>query len=564
MRIPGRLNRRGSVGIVAAIAGVMLLCLGGTAIDLERMWLVRGRLQTSLDAAGLAAARTYAASNCTTTCTNPNAAALFWADFGRNNDINATGGTGFMSATATTPVFTPVDPTHNKITASATVPTIMLGLLSFYAGINPTPQVTMTVSTVALRNGTGLELALVLDTTRSMGFTDSSTGGTKLASLQSAVQAMMSSLYGTDINGNPNDTLQNLWVSVVPFATAVNVGSSHTNWLSNYSPSSFGNYNWGGCLEARAAPYDQSEDNPYTQPFAPYLFASTYNQWGSSNTNSSLNGQPNCNYYGYNNVYGRGYAPHYSNYVCEGDNDWGAPNVSANAAYTSSTSPPSTNDSTFNFGPNNGCGTATVLPLTASRTAVMNAVNGLTTFHSLGTIIGLGMQAGWFTLSPSWSGLWGTANSPLPYNTPAMQKAVVLVSDGGSTWGYDPIYAPMTQRIDAFYMPYGRLNENRLGISFTTSSDLYSDEVATANTADVELSRRWVATCSNMKAKGITIFVVGLGVANSTDRGNLESCASGTSGSNVNTYYFESPDAATLANAMQGVTSQLTSLSLTQ
>ena len=115
-------------------------------------------------------------------------------------------------------------------------------MLAVYAGLTPTASVTMTVSTVAQRSGTGLELALVLDTTRSMGYTDSSTGGTKLAALQSAVQSMMDSLHGTDANGNPNDTVQNLWVSVVPFATALNVGAAHTNWLSNYSPGSYGNF----------------------------------------------------------------------------------------------------------------------------------------------------------------------------------------------------------------------------------------------------------------------------------------------------------------------------------
>lgn len=568
MHLFRRLGRRGSVGIIAAIAGMALLAFGGTVIDLERAWLVRGRLQTALDAAGLAAARSYSEGSCTVTCTNTNAVALFWADFGRNNDIGPNGGTGFMSATATSPVFTPIDSSHIRITATATVPTIMLGVLAYYAGVTPTQKVVMSVSSVAQRSGSGLELALVLDTTRSMGFTDSSTGGTKLAALQSAVQTMMGTLYGTDANGNPNDTVQNLWVSVVPFATAINVGSAHTNWLSagSYSSASYGNYDWGGCLEARAAPYDQSEDGPYTQPFTPYLYASTYNRWGQYNTNSTLNGQTNCNYYGTNGqyYYGPTYAPEYSNYACQGDNDWGAPNPSANASYTSSTGSPGVNDNTINFSPNSGCGPVPVLPLTASQTAVMNVVNSLSTFHSLGTIIGLGVQGGWFTLSPSWSGLWGTANSPLPYNTPSLQKAMVLVSDGGSTWGYNLAYAPATQRIDAYYMPYGRLNQNRLGITATTSSDLISDEVATANTADVELSRRWVATCSNMKARGIVIFVIGLGVADSTDRGNLESCASGTAGSNVNTYYFESPNASTLAAAMQGISTQLLSLSLTQ
>ncbi|MGI4940560.1 MAG: pilus assembly protein TadG-related protein [Janthinobacterium lividum] len=54
------LGQRGSVGVIAAVGGLMLLCMGGVGIDLERVWLVLCRLQTLLDAAGLAAALTYA------------------------------------------------------------------------------------------------------------------------------------------------------------------------------------------------------------------------------------------------------------------------------------------------------------------------------------------------------------------------------------------------------------------------------------------------------------------------------------------------------------------------
>ena len=110
---------------MAAILGMVLLCFGGVGVDLERAWLVRGRLQTALDAAGLSGARGYAYSSCTATCTDPNSTALFWAEFGRNNDINAGGGIGFMGAGATSPVFTPIDATHLRITATATVLTMV-------------------------------------------------------------------------------------------------------------------------------------------------------------------------------------------------------------------------------------------------------------------------------------------------------------------------------------------------------------------------------------------------------------------------------------------------------
>ena len=53
-----------------------------------------------------------------------------------------------------------------------------------------------------------------------------------------------------------------------------------------------------------------------------------------------------------------------------------------------------------------------------------------------GTIINLGLQAGWWTLSPNWQGLWGDPNMPLAYNTPYMKKVIVLMTDGNNEW-YD-------------------------------------------------------------------------------------------------------------------------------
>ncbi len=559
----GRLGRRGSVSVMVAVCGLALLCLGGMAVDLERVWLVRGRLQASLDAAGLAAARNYSQNTCTTTCTDPNAVALFWAQFGRNGDIGPTGGTGFMSTTATSPVLTPVDATHLRITATATVPTILLGVTALYAGVSPQSNVTMSVSSVAQRGGTGLELALVIDTTRSMGQNDPATGTTDLQTAQSSVQTMLNTLYGTDQNGNSNDTVPNLWVSVVPFATAVNVGNSHTNWLGSYASSDYAGYGWQGCVNARLGPYDQSEDNPFTKPLPKYLDASTYGKWGTANGSGSLgpnNGapgsgspSPGANGCNYNTSYFYNASPYY----CMGDNDWGKPSGSSNPA-----------SGAVDFSPNSGCNPTAILPLTASKATVMSSVNSLTTFNSLGTIIGTGVQAAWFTLSPLWSGLWGTANSPLPYHTAGIQKAMILLSDGGTNWGYfsaNSGIAPENERIDGLYMPYGRLYDNQLSIAFTTSGgSLYNNQVATLNTANTELSRRWVATCTNMKAQGISIYVIGLGVANSTDRGNLQSCASGPAGNNSGTYYFESPTGAQLSAAMQGIASQLASLVLTQ
>ena len=56
------MNRRGSVAMTVAICMVVLIGLAGFAIDLERLWALKSRLQTSLDAAALLAAREITSS----------------------------------------------------------------------------------------------------------------------------------------------------------------------------------------------------------------------------------------------------------------------------------------------------------------------------------------------------------------------------------------------------------------------------------------------------------------------------------------------------------------------
>ena len=48
------LLRRGSVTIMAGLIAIPLIAMTGVAIDLARVWLVKSRLQMSLDAAVLA------------------------------------------------------------------------------------------------------------------------------------------------------------------------------------------------------------------------------------------------------------------------------------------------------------------------------------------------------------------------------------------------------------------------------------------------------------------------------------------------------------------------------
>ena len=73
--------------------------------------------------------------------------------------------------------------------------------------------------------------------------------------------------------------------------------------------------------------------------------------------------------------------------------------------------------------------------MTANKNTIIAALN---TMQPQGdTHIDLGMAWGWRMLSPKWQGLWGgemnTNSLPEAYNTPLMNKVVILMTDGDNT-----------------------------------------------------------------------------------------------------------------------------------
>ena len=526
------MNSRGSVAMMTAICMIVLIGFAGLAIDLERLWALKSRLQTSLDAAALLAAREITSSTMQTDAT-----ALFWANF-----LPGYGGTGsqpagiFGSTSATLSFAVSSDNSTVTITATALLP------LTPFIRILPGIPVTLPVSdqASATPGASGLEVALVLDNTGSMAQTDGSTNGTKLQALQAAIADLMNILYGPS-----NDTVANLWVSVVPFVTTINVGNGtmQQGWLSSmptaaqYKDGGSTQYSWAGCVQGRWTNNDDESDAPpSTKAFVPYFADDTYNQYGTTGHNQWCTGP-------------------YSNGVCMGDNDWGAPSsvkTSSNPAITAG----------LTFGPNRGC-PVPILPLTASKNIILTMVNGFTTAYS-GTIIGLGMQGGWFTLSPNWRGSAGWGDSVLPHNymtqspapSPPIQKVAILVSDGDNTWGYDSQIAPGNQQNNpaTLYMPYGRLSATNNPLNISESGGV----ATTLSNANAMLDTRWQAVCTNMKNAGITVFVIGLGVSDTNARNQLTNCATTPSD------YLESPTASSLSSAFTQIGSQISNLRLTQ
>ncbi|WP_183393957.1 TadE/TadG family type IV pilus assembly protein [Hansschlegelia beijingensis] len=221
---------RSERGAVAPLIGIVMLVLIGCmgfAIDVGRSVLVRARLVDALDAAGLAVGARLSTSDYS-------ADALKF--------VNANFRDGYAGATVTKVTAT-ANSTKSVISlsATATVPTIFMKLFG-------QKSVTVNATSEVTRSSSGLELVMVLDNTGSMDQSGS------MPSLRKSANDLVDILFGGESVG------ANLYVGLVPFSQAVNVGTSRTSWFTGTKPF----FGWTGCAMARNAPLDQSDDPPAT------------------------------------------------------------------------------------------------------------------------------------------------------------------------------------------------------------------------------------------------------------------------------------------------------------
>ena len=118
--------------------------------------------------------------------------------------------------------------------------------------------------------------------------------------------------------------------------------------------------------------------------------------------------------------------------------------------------------------PNQNCNKAYILPLTTSRSTILNRINGLTA--SGNTLSNVGMVWGYRVISPDFPFREGTE-----FNDPEVRKAVLLMTDGDNNIGNT-------------YSAYGPWSTYRL--------------------TDEDLNDRLAETCENMKDEGISIYTV--------------------------------------------------------
>lgn len=381
-------EQRGSAMPFFGLGVLMLVAATGTAVDMGRVQIVQSRMQNALDATGLAIGSTISTSNMATETTK-----YFYANFPA----------GFLGSTVTSLTANPNN-ANSVINLAATgkVNTTFMKVL----GIS---SVNVSATSQVMRQSKGMELVMVIDNTGSMA---SSAGGSisKIQAARTAASTLLDVLYGTG-----NNTVPNLWVGLVPFSQAVNIGTTRASWTT---PNSFnwGTTSWGGCVDAReASGRDVTDDPPSVATFPQYYYpCDTRNQWNGTNASRT-----NC-------LTGTGFGTRNST-------------------------------STTTYGPSLYCARP-ITPLVAEKSTVNTAISAMNANGN--TLVNVGLAWGWRMISPRWRGLWGgqmnPAGLPLDYNAPLMYKVVILMTDGDNV-------IDNSSRGAYWYLSNGRLGTTNSG-----------------------------------------------------------------------------------------------------
>lgn len=515
-------DEKGATFILVASAIMALTAAVGVAVDVGRGQMTQTKLQNALDAAGLAAGASI-------NTTDLEAEVLKYVN------VNFSQGTLGATITDIDPVLS-ADGTLLTVSATATMPTTFMQIFG-------DETMTIRADTEVTRTSKGMELAMVLDTTGSMA-------GSKISALQTASHDLLEILFGES-----NSTAENLWIGIVPFSMAVNVGNSHTAWLdqAHYNALDWGTTSWRGCTEARwTEGNDLTDATPTTEPFLAYYWQDdANNDWRQVDTQdvttSTLCGPTSNNscrctpatggYSGGTRVCGTVTSGQTATRTyCS--NQTSSNNKRCYSEVTTQHAPIYTYSINSSRGPNTYCPVNEVTRLTNQRTTLDDAIDDLQVVG--GTHIPTGAIWGWRMLSPNWRGLWGgtmnTNNLPLDYNTDLMIKAMILMTDGENT---------MYSTADG---AYGYTGDNHVGMSAP-----YTDAKAAAR-----LNVKLGDICTNMKQQGVIIYTVVFDLNSATVDTMMRNCATQPD------YYFNAPDAATLRQAFRTIGDSLANLRISK
>ena len=461
----------GSIMPMSVGALLVLSIAGFAALDFHTATTFRSNLQDALDGATLAVARSDATSS---------------------TDINRYGRALLRESL-------------HKSAAKATLENVRFheddGVMYGRAKLSFTPLLSgfftgkqiRVSATSQVAPGDSLEVALVLDNTYSMS-------GTRIATLKTAATNFVNILDKAAAMSRDDDALK---ISLVPFATTVNVGSGYrsaswmdtqglapthddifASWANRFTLLDRMQAPWGGCVESREAPFDVQDTAPTTSDpktlFVPYFAPDEYDGWDPNRTDNA---------YWVNN-----YLPDDLT-----GTDWKL-RQQRTAKYDQAPVSTAYIGSGYYRGPNYECTLKPLVRLTTDTARVKQAIADLTVAGD--TNIPMGLAWGWHTLSPRAPFKDGVA-----YGTPKTKKIAVLMTDGQNT-----IFNNNREN-KSIYSAIGYIGQKRVGITDGTALERRA-------AVDARLS----LLCRNMKAQGVLIYTIRLEVADS-EYAVLRNCA---------------------------------------
>jgi Flp pilus assembly protein TadG len=326
-------SRDGAVAIVFALSLIPVAIAAGAAIDVGRAYVVKSRLAYALDAAGLAVGSAP-------TSDEDQLQQILEDYFNANYPEEKIG-------VAATPEME-IDGNEIHLSARADLPTTLMNLIGIH-------NLEITTASTIVKESRKIEVAMVLDVTGSMF-------GSKLQALKDAAHAFVEILFADE------ETSETVKIAVVPFASAVNIGTGMAAYVKDNPgvPNRYTPAVWSGCVEARPHPYDVEDS---------YVDNDTDGgRW-------------------------RTYAwpPHAV------QNPW--PPITATR------------------GPNKQCPSQAILPLSDSRSGIDAAIDGFTAAGQ--TNVAQGAVWGWATLSPDEPFTEGAE-----YGDEETKKFIIVMTDG--------------------------------------------------------------------------------------------------------------------------------------
>lgn len=526
-----RRREDGAIAVQFAILIVPIIALVFGLIDINRASVEKRNLQDSLDAAALIAARS---GKTTQADVNTVGVAALKAELGTRYDA---------VLVESGQIFTLGGTNNTTVIAKATV-----AVKPIIAHIWLNGDMMVAAKSEVIRSMNQLEVVMVLDNTGSM--TDTLGSGKKIDALKTAANGLVDTLKAAATRSSIPDPIK---LAVVPFSSSVNVGTANktATWITPTLPAAYGadifatsqnrytmltnmGISWGGCVESRPAPYDITETAPNSgtpaSMFVPYFAPD------EPDANTMPTGQYDW----------RGtplYYPVYNDYITKDkttSSDW-MTRLKYVAKYGTASLDSSAKTSTTK-GPNAYCSPTPIRRLTTDFASVKSTITAMAPQGD--TNVPMGLMWGWHVLSPNTPFADGKA-----YTTEHLTKIVILLTDGDNTNG------SRANPNGSIYAGIGYAWQKRLLKAGSTTT--YVDKDTAESDRTLALNDRQAKLCANMKAKGVIIYAIGVGVSASS-KTLLQSCSSG------NDYYFDVTNTSQLTAVFDTIAGAIANLRISK